>query len=271
MGESFSVINRVKNQLSQSTLSRSWLFYLFIMAKLKIASRYATVPNELLNDNLISLKSKGMYAFIQSKPDNWEFSAEKISRLLKEGLPSVKSALKELEENGYLVRRRFQNSKGFWDVEYILYENPKVENPIAENLIAGNPTQEIPSIGKPSNINKQEFTNQESISNPIKKKNPWLEQWPEMPSEERLNIFQRWMDYKKEKNQKYTFTGFKQLCKTWEFKTDQELENAINHSISNNYSGIFENNNSNKFNNGNTNNEPKKGTSAARMEAIKNW
>lgn len=30
-------------------------------------------------------------------------------------------------------------------------------------------------------------------------------------------------------------------------------------------------NNSNKFNNGNSNNEPKKGTSAARMEAIKNW
>ena len=30
-------------------------------------------------------------------------------------------------------------------------------------------------------------------------------------------------------------------------------------------------NNSNKFNNGNSNNESKKGTSAARMEAIKNW
>lgn len=30
-------------------------------------------------------------------------------------------------------------------------------------------------------------------------------------------------------------------------------------------------NNSNKFNNGNSNNESKKGTSAARMEALKNW
>lgn len=211
-----------------------------------------------------------MYAFIQSKPENWDFSAEKISRLLKEGLPSVKSALKELEENGYLARRRYQNSKGFWDVEYILYENPRVENPMAENLIAGNPTEENPIIGNPSNINKQDFNNKDNISNTIKKKNSWLETWPEMPSKERLDIFQRWLDYKKEKSQKYTFTGFKQLCKNWEFKTDIELENAINHSISNNYSGIFENTNSKKQY-GASNNEPKLGTSAARMEAIKNW
>lgn len=236
------------------------------MAKLKISSRYATVPNELLNDWCISLKSKGMYAFIQSKPDNWEFSAEKISRLLKEGLPSVKSALKELEENGYLVRRRFQNSKGFWDVEYILYENPMVENPMAENLIAGNPTEENPTIGKPSNNNKQEFTNQYSINNPIQQAT--FEDFFGNKEPKRDELFARWFQHKKEKRQAYTPSGIKQLYKTWEDRTDEDLEKAVNHSISNNYTGIFE---PKPQYNGNTNNEPKKGTSAARMEALKNW
>ena len=237
------------------------------MAKLKIASRYATVPNELLNDWCISLKSKGMYAFIQSKPENWDFSAEKISRLLKEGLPSVKSALKELEENGYLARRRYQNSKGFWDVEYILYENPRVENPMAENLIAGNPTEENPSIGKPSNINKQYFNNKESISNPIKQAK-FEDFFGNKEISKRDELFAKWFQHKKEKRQAYTPSGKTQLFKNWENRTDEDLEKAVNHSISNNYTGIFEP----KPNyNGNSNNEPKKGTSAARMEALKNW
>lgn len=239
------------------------------MAKLKIASRYATVPNELLNDNLISLKSKGMYAFIQSKPDNWEFSAEKISRLLREGLPSVKSALQELEENGYLCRRRYQNSKGFWEVEYILYENPKVENPMAGNLPLGNPTEENPTIGKPSNNNKQDITNKVLFSNPIKE-SKFEDFFGINFSEKRQELFNKWFQHKKEKRQSYTPSGKKELFKAWEQRTDEELEKAVNHSISNNYSGIFDNNSKQQFN-GATTIEPKKGTSEARMEAIKNW
>jgi hypothetical protein len=240
------------------------------MAKLKIASRYATVPNELLNDNLISLKSKGMYAFIQSKPDNWEFSAEKISRLLREGLPSVKSALQELEENGYLCRRRYQNSKGFWEVEYILYENPKVENPMEENLTLGNPTEENPTTGKPSNNSKQVFTNQDSITNPINKENRFDDFFGKQEITFREELFNKWFQHKKEKKQTYTPSGKKELFKAWENKSDTELEILINRAISNNWSGIFEDN-SKYNNNGNSNNKQQLGTSQARMEALKKW
>jgi hypothetical protein len=102
------------------------------MGKLIIKNRYGTIPNDLLNSIHISFKAKGMYAYIQSKPDNWEFSAERISKQVKEGLPSVISALKELENFGYLARNRYQNNKGFWVVDYLLYEIP-----IEENLIIG--------------------------------------------------------------------------------------------------------------------------------------
>ena len=83
----------------------------------------------------------------------------------------------------------------------------------------------------------------------------------------RDELFENWFAYKKEKKQTYTPIGIKTLKNNWENKSDKELEEAINNSISNNYSGIFEK--SKQQNNGTTN--QKLGTSAARMEAIKNF
>jgi hypothetical protein len=98
------------------------------------------------------------------------------------------------------------------------------------------------------------------------------EQEEEYQQEEILSfrdeLFNRWFSYKKEKKSKYTAIGKNQLFKLWELKSDKELEEAINNSIANNYQGIFE---PKKQFNGANNNEPKLGTSAARMEAIKNW
>jgi len=127
------------------------------MKKLIIKNRYATIPNDLVNSTEISLKAKGLFAYIQSKPDGWEFSAERISNQLKEGLPTINSALKELESNGYLKRERYQNEYGHWMINYLLCEIP-----VAENLTLGNPIQENPNTGKPSNNTKQYLTNKES-------------------------------------------------------------------------------------------------------------
>jgi hypothetical protein len=94
------------------------------MAKIKICNRYGVIPNILLNDTNLSLKCKGLYAFIQSKPDDWEFSEERLSMQLKESLGCIRSVLLELEKGGYLVRNYFYNSKGFRNVEYILKAEP---------------------------------------------------------------------------------------------------------------------------------------------------
>jgi hypothetical protein len=224
------------------------------MAKLKIANKYATVPNILLNDNLITLKAKGLYAYIQSKPDNWEFSAERISRQLREGLPSVKSALQELEINGYLNRRRYQNNKGFWEVEYILFDNPSIENPMAENLLSGNPTEENPTIGKPSNNTNKEFSNKESIKESIERKVSKFSESLEDYRFELGNEYERFFDYWTESNEKGKLK--------WEFEKTFEISRRVKNWILR--SKTYKNNGTNY-------NEPKLGTSAARMQALKNW
>jgi hypothetical protein len=85
----------------------------------------------------------------------------------------------------------------------------------------------------------------------------------------RNELFKKWVKYKKEKKSSYTQSGINQLLLDWQDKSNEELEKAINNSISNNYQGLFES--KQQFNNGNTNNESKLGTSAARMEALRKW
>ena len=80
-------------------------------------------------------------------------------------------------------------------------------------------------------------------------------------------LFSKWINYKKEKKSRYTYSGIKQLISKWENKTNQELEEAINNSIANNYQGLFEP--KQQIDYGNT--TEKLGTSAARMEALRKW
>jgi len=229
------------------------------MGKLIIKNKYGTIPNDLLNSANISFKAKGLYAYIQSKPDNWEFSAERISKQVKEGLPTVVSALKELEIFGYLVRKRFQNNRGFWVVDYILYENPS-----EENLHIGNPIEENPNVGKITNNSNKDFSKKEYNNITNNKKN--IEK---RPLQGRDLIWDKWFKFKAEKNQSYKSIGKKSLLEKYELKSDNELKEIIEQSIVNNWSGLFELKKENT--NGNSNNEPKLGTSAARMEALRNW
>ena len=208
------------------------------MKKLIIKNRYATIPNDLVNSTEISLKAKGLFAYIQSKPDGWEFSAERISNQLKEGLPTINSALKELETNGYLKRERYQNEFGHWHVQYLLCEIP-----VTENLMLGNPIQENPNTGKQSNNIKQE-SNKQELNKSIEVNNSAEIQIDDLMSFRDL-LFSTWFEYKKEKKSKYTEIGKKTLIKQWESKTDDQLQMAIHHSIANNYQGLFEPKNNN--------------------------
>jgi hypothetical protein len=130
------------------------------MGKLIIKNRFATVPNDLVNSKYISLKAKGLFAYIQSKPDGWDFSAERIAQQLKEGLPSIMSTLKELEQFGYLKRERYMAENGHRLVQYTLFDEPSSDNPNEGNLHIDFPSEENAYIVKPSEYIKTLIINQ---------------------------------------------------------------------------------------------------------------
>jgi hypothetical protein len=101
------------------------------MSKLIVSSRYGTTPNEILNHKEISLKAKGLYGFLQCKPDNWSFSTERISSQIKESEKVVRATLQELENFGLLTRKlKPKDEQGKWTgYDYTLHEEIKTTTP----------------------------------------------------------------------------------------------------------------------------------------------
>jgi hypothetical protein len=94
------------------------------MGKLILNKTYGIAPNNVLNDIELSFKAKGLYTYIQSKPDGWDFSIERIGLQSKDGRESVAAGLKELENAGYLKRSPSVNNLGqFIGYDYTLYEH----------------------------------------------------------------------------------------------------------------------------------------------------
>jgi hypothetical protein len=129
------------------------------MAKLKVEIRYATIPNNILNSKDISFRAKGIWAYIYSKPDGWNFSIKNIATQSKEGVEAVRNAIKELETAHLLKRTKFQNELGYWDIEYLLLE-----------VKSGKPDDGKPDAGKPYNGKDTNNSNKELSNKDIVKK-----------------------------------------------------------------------------------------------------
>jgi hypothetical protein len=95
---------------------------------------FSQTPNELLKDKQISLTSKGLYAFMQGKPDNWNFTIASMQKQLKEGQRAIRSALTELKETGWLSYEKHNDGTGTYTVNITpVLETPKVQSVEVDN------------------------------------------------------------------------------------------------------------------------------------------
>lgn len=106
------------------------------MSKTKISGNFGQAPNELLNDSSISLKAKGLYVYMQSKPDDWVFSLDRICSQNKDGKASVRNSINELCDAGFLSKERLNKEEGGTIYLYKLTD-PSFENRTFENATMG--------------------------------------------------------------------------------------------------------------------------------------
>lgn len=128
------------------------------MAKFtNLSQNFTMIPNWLINSQEISLKSKGLFIFLASKPDNFNFSAEGLSKLNKEGVTAIKNCLKELELIGLLIRKKIKDDNNrFIGIEYILMDQPLNINSNNGISVSGKSND-----GKPTNINNKDLPKKE--------------------------------------------------------------------------------------------------------------
>jgi hypothetical protein len=67
---------------------------------------FTQVANTVINDPNLSAKSKGIYVYLFSKPDGWDFALDRITLSFTDGRKGLYAGIKELEDFGYLIRKK---------------------------------------------------------------------------------------------------------------------------------------------------------------------
>ena len=112
---------------------------------------YTVMNNTCLQDPNMSMKAKGLYAYLMSLPEDWVLHQTELKRHFKDGRDSIRTAVNELIQNGYVTKVDTRNELGqIVDCTYTVYEEPQG---VAEKPITENPTSVNPSI-QSTNINK---------------------------------------------------------------------------------------------------------------------
>ena len=91
---------------------------------------FTIVANKPLCDKGLSLSAKGLYAYLRSKPEGWQFSADRIALECLECVRTIKAILQELEDIGLLTRQRKSSGR----VDYIIEHKPQCKICTVKNL-----------------------------------------------------------------------------------------------------------------------------------------
>lgn len=121
---------------------------------------YTVMSNYHLRDKSLSLKAKGLLSQMLSLPDNWDYTLAGLAQINKESKDAIRSAINELEKNGYVIRRQTTDKSGkFAANEYIIYEHPCKQkesyNPTADEPLSEKPTTDEPIPEKSTQRNKE--------------------------------------------------------------------------------------------------------------------
>lgn len=99
--------------------------YKMIKHTVKKEKDYVQIQNAVFSNNNISLKVKGILALMLSLPDSRDFRIEGIASKCKESKHSISTAVNELQEAGYISRRKVRGSDGrIQKMKYEVFEVP---------------------------------------------------------------------------------------------------------------------------------------------------
>ena len=106
----------------------------------RITTNFTVVPNQILNDGRISFRAKGLLVFILSKPDHWRTTTSHLASIGPDGRQAIQSMMRELEQAGYVVRRRYQDpATGQWRYDVLVFDCPHLGTRPDEQLSTGFP------------------------------------------------------------------------------------------------------------------------------------
>lgn len=139
--------------------------------RVKKTGNFTVLSNRHLRDKALSLKAKGLFSQILSLPDNWDYSLRGLACINRESVDAIRSAVRELEQAGYIIRWQRRDAKGrLLPTEYFIYEHPvdaadvpRGQNPYGDDPVPGKPISDDPISENPTQLNK-ELTSKEVLN-----------------------------------------------------------------------------------------------------------
>ena len=99
-------------------------------------NNYTKVSNQVLEDATLSLKAKGLFAYLVKLPEGWKIRIVELAKHHKDSRDSIRTGIIELLDAGYLERLGRSRDKGqLKDYEYRINTDfqPRPEKPTLEN------------------------------------------------------------------------------------------------------------------------------------------
>lgn len=146
-----------------------------VFIRTKKNRNYTVVDNTFLRDDRLSAQAKGVFAYILYLPEDWCIYQSELVNHFSNGKDALRSAIKELEEFGYISKEHKKDEKTgrFTHWQYTVNEvpvAPKTDSPKAEN-----PTLEIPTLLNTDvipNTNNNKYSSEKPKSEPFPEYTP---------------------------------------------------------------------------------------------------
>lgn len=225
-------------------------------------SNYQVIPRELIFDNTLSDRARFVYCYMASKPNDWDFLMNPMSKEIGYSVETLRKYINELVENGWLVKGEQKNEGVFGAVTYTLNES-KTQN--KEKTHDEQNEEEEETLDDTKNSDTEKFRHGE---NPTQYNIDTLHSRDERKGKEEIDksiskkktaynanadlsyvdapyaaIWQEWLDYKKEIKKQYkTQRGAESQYKVLKKYANNNpiLANAIvKISIEHSWDGIF--------------------------------
>jgi len=97
---------------------------------------FTQIANSFLRDKRLSFKAKGLFTYMFSHDESWNFTLNSISKQQEEGVDSIRSAMNELKAYGYVVYKKYSNGTGIYylDDEPHLKDKETIDNLVQSTL-----------------------------------------------------------------------------------------------------------------------------------------
>lgn len=78
----------------------------------KTCGNFSQILNDTLRDKKLSFNARGLLGFMLTYPNDWDFSIKFLIEETAQKPATVKGAMKELEESGYVIKSKVKNGTG---------------------------------------------------------------------------------------------------------------------------------------------------------------